>query len=250
MLFKRKDTVKPLFKKLIKLRENIQNKTKLLKFKKKKWEILVNRYKKRLKRYKKFKPQDQSKYTITRYSSKGTSYKKRFRNGLNWGNRFKLFYGGLSKKELKKYIKCFLAKKKKKNTHTNLLFLKFFESRLDTVLVRAKFSKSLRDARQLITHEKILVNNKLVKSPSYQLITGDLISIRNNQQHIIEENLKYCIRDWIKYKANLWPLPPKHLIINYNTKEIFFENIDSINLATNFSFNLNLEKVILNYCRY
>lgn len=251
MLFQKKNTVKPLCKTLIKLRENVQNKTKLLKFNKKKWETFLEHYRKKLKRYKRFKPNDQSRYTITRYSSRGTSYSKRFRNNLNMAQRFKLLYGGLSKKKLKKYLKDFITTKiKKKSIHTHLLFLKIFESRLDTVIFRAKFSKSLRDARQLITHEKILVNNNLVKSPSYKLLPGDLISISNNQQYIIDENLKYIVGCWLKYYAKLWPLPPKHLIINYNTKEIFFDNISTTNLASEFLFNLNLEKIILNYYHY
>jgi ribosomal protein S4 len=250
MFITKKTRFKPIFKQLIKLRENVQNNTKLLKFKRKKWEAFIEQYLKKLKRYKKFKPHDQTRYTIAKYASKGNAHKKQFRNTLNSSRNFRLLYGGLSKRELKNNITHLNKNKIKKSYNTNLLFLKLFETRLDTVLFRAKFSKSCRDSRQLITHRKILVNNKVVESPAYQLKSGDLISIKYNQQYIIIENFRYCLENWVTHKTKLWPLPPKHLIINYNTMEIFFENIDTVNLAADFLFNLNLEKVILNYYRH
>jgi hypothetical protein len=60
MLFKKKNRYKPRFKQFLKLRENVQNRNKILKFKKKKWEKLLQFYKRKLKRYKKFKPKDQT----------------------------------------------------------------------------------------------------------------------------------------------------------------------------------------------
>ena len=41
------------------------------------------------------------------------------------------------------------------------------ERRLQTLVFRKKFSKSIRQARQFITHRHILVNGKLVTFPSY-----------------------------------------------------------------------------------
>ena len=56
MLFIKKKRFKPLYKKFIKSRENVQNRKKLFKFKRNKWQLLIKHYKKSLKRYKKFKP--------------------------------------------------------------------------------------------------------------------------------------------------------------------------------------------------
>lgn len=246
-----KNIQKPFFKQLVRLRENVQNKTKLLKFKRKKWEDLKNHYLKKLKRYKKFKPKDHSKYKINKYANKGTSHQKQFRTALQTSRNFRLFYGGLLKKELKKNIKTLTINKFNNHvpTHINLIFLKIFERRLDTVIFRSKFAKSFRNARQLINHEKIYVNNKIVKSPAYILKKGDLITIEPKFHDTIIKNLKYCLRTWIKYKAHLWPIPPKHLIINYLTLEIFFEDIDVTSFSTEFMFELNLEKIVFNYYR-
>jgi len=131
-----------------------------------------------------------------------------------------------------------------------LLFLKLIERRLDTVLYRAKFAKNFRNARQLINHKKVYVNNKIVNSPSYKLKQGDLISFDLNIKNNIEDNLKYCLLNWVRHNAKLWPLPPKHLIINYNTMEIVIDNIDLVNLSTSFKSGLNLENILTSYYKY
>ena len=39
--------------------------------------------------------------------------------------------------------------------------------RLQTILINKKLATTMKSARQLITHKKVLVNNKVVDSPSY-----------------------------------------------------------------------------------
>jgi small subunit ribosomal protein S4 len=121
------------------------------------------------------------------------------------------------------------------------LFLELFESRLDTVLYRAKFSTSVRNATQLIIHNKILVNNKLVKTKSYLLKPGDLISVDPKYFKLIDTNVQ---------QANLWPIPPKYLTINYRTLQIIFGTFKNTNLSMNFSFHLNLEKILTGYYQH
>ena len=102
MILKKKNRFKPLYKSLIKLRKNVQNKKKLLKFKKHKWEKFISFFKNTTKPYKKYKPQDQYTYLVSKYPVKGLSYKNRFKISLQSTKRLNLFYGGVSKKELKK----------------------------------------------------------------------------------------------------------------------------------------------------
>jgi small subunit ribosomal protein S4 len=61
-------------------------------------------------------------------------------------------------------------------TGENLLFL--LERRLDNAVYRAGFSTSRRQARQLVNHGHILVNDRKVDIPSYQVKPGDAISVR------------------------------------------------------------------------
>jgi small subunit ribosomal protein S4 len=236
----KKNKFKPLYKQLIRLRENVQNRKKLLNFKKQKWEQFIYYYERKLKRYRKFKPNDQTQYIVSKFSNRANSYKKRFKNTLDTSKKFRLLYGNLSKKYIKKKIKqTFKKKTNHKFLHFYLTFFEHFEHRLDTILYKSKFSISLRNARQLIVHGKIFVNHKIVKTPSYKTVPGDLIKVNPAFSSLIEKNIKY---------SNIWPIPPKYLSINYKTLEILInDNIKNMNISTNFTFNLNLEKILVNY---
>jgi small subunit ribosomal protein S4 len=242
MLFLKKKRFKPLYKQLLKLRENVQNRKRLLTFKKKKWAKLIEFYKRKLKRYRKFKPQDQNRYLVSKYPSRGNSYQRKYRNTLQASKKFRLFYGDFTRRYLKTQIKLALSKKGKSSTSTRYsLFLEIFERRLDTVLYRSKFSISMRAAQQLVVHGKVLVNNRTVRSKSYMLKQGDLVSIDPKYYALIEENL---------VKSHLWPIPPKHLLINYKTMQILFGDIETTSFSLAFPFNLNLEKILVNYSKH
>ena len=175
---------------------------------------------------------------VSKYPNKNNSYKKRYRNTLVETKKFKLFYGGLTSAHLKKLIKITLNKKYRR---IKPLFLELFESRLDTVLYRSKFSPSIRNARQLILHGKVLVNNRSIKIKSYLLEPGDLIAINSQYFELIEANIQM---------SEIWPIPPKHLTINYRTLQIIFGTFKNNNLSLNFSYHLNLEKVFMCYYQH
>jgi len=56
--------------------------------------------------------------------------------------------------------------------------LRLLESRLDNVVYRMGFGSTRAEARQLVTHAAILVNNEKVTIPSYQVKPDDVIAIR------------------------------------------------------------------------
>ena len=238
MSLKKKNRFKPIFKQSLKLRENVQNRQKILKFKKKKWKSFLTFYLNKLKNYRKFKPLDHSKYFVTKYGTRGVSYNKRFRDTLQAGKRLRIFYGNLLKKYFKKKIKLALNKKKSTLKIENT-FLHLFESRLDIVLYRAKFAPTVRSARQLISHGKVSVNKTQVKNKAYTLKKGDIVHLSLDCLNLYEHH----IIDSIK-----WPIPPKHLLINYRTLQILFiDNIELTNIANEFLFNLRLQKILVNY---
>lgn len=233
-----KSRFRPLYKKLYQVKENVVNQKKVLKFKKKKWQIFIQTYKKKFKRYRKFKPYDQMQYIATKYPNKKIAYNKRYRSTLIQAKKFKIFYGNLQKRVLKNTLKSAKNSKGSRKYSAFKAFLKKYESRLDSTLYRAKFCYSLRNARQLISHRKVMVNKQTVTSKSYSLKLGDLITINPKFAYLIKKNIK---------KANAWPIPPKHLTINYKTMQILFGEIENSCLSINFPFHLNLEKLIINY---
>lgn len=240
-MFFQKKRFKPFFKQLMKLRGNIQNRRKLLNFKKKKWEVIIKFYKKKIRfgrNYQKFKPIDQMQYNITRYSNYSTKYQKKFINKLSASKSLKIFYGGIRAKVLKNNI--IKISRNKNIIDFKLQLLKLFEIQLNILLYRAKFSNTVKGAGQLIIDGKIYVNNVKIKSKSYRIKVGDLITI--NFKHI--KLYKILIVQSCK-----WPLPPKNILINYKTMQILCinENIQQVTLSTLFLYNLRFQKILTNY---
>lgn len=75
------------------------------------------------------------------------------------------------------------AASKKGVTGENLL--RFLESRLDNTVYRLGFGQTRRQARQLVTHKHIMVNNRVVSYPGYQLRPGDIVSVRPRSRHLV-----------------------------------------------------------------
>ncbi|KAN0042795.1 hypothetical protein ACTFIV_006911, partial [Dictyostelium citrinum] len=64
---------------------------------------------------------------------------------------------------------------------------KQLEKRIDMILLRSGFVRSIYEARQLINHKHILVNGNIARIPSYTLNVGDIISIKegSHKQNLI-----------------------------------------------------------------
>lgn len=228
MTLKNKNKFRPIYKQLIKLKENLQNRDKLLRFKKEKWKKLIQIYKRKLNLYKKIKPKDQTQYLVLRYPGIGFSYKKQYKHILQETKKFKLIYGGL----LTRVIKLILNKKHK--TINFITFLKLFESRLDITLYRAKFGMSIRYIRQLIYHGKVFVNNKSIKIKSYILKPGDIVAVKPKYYKLLEPSVL----------QSTWPIYPKHLTVNYKTMQIIFSSLENNNVSLNLFYHLDLEKIL------
>ncbi|MCZ2722490.1 30S ribosomal protein S4 [Marinomonas sp. 15G1-11] len=81
---------------------------------------------------------------------------------------------GILEKQFRNYYKS--AARLKGATGENLLQL--LESRLDNVVYRAGFGSTRAEARQLVGHKGVLVNGATVNIASYQVKSGDVVSIR------------------------------------------------------------------------
>lgn len=98
--------------------------------------------------------------------------------------RIRRIYGVLEK-QFRNYYKS--ADLKKGATGLNLLNL--LESRLDNVVYRMGYASTRAEARQLVSHKSIVVNDKITNIPSYQVNIGDEVKIRDKskkQQRILD----------------------------------------------------------------
>ena len=220
---------KPLYKKFISLRANVQNRRRLtlLKFKKQKWQRL-NSHLQRMqnRRKKKFKIYDLRKHYLPKFYN---PFKQKYKSVLLNKKRISLFYGGFLEKYIKKQVKLVVHNKRrilKKNL--NQFFLSLIEKRLDVILYRSNFVPSIRNAQQLLVHKHVKVNGFTTANPAYVLKQGDIVQINEKIHPFIYSNVT---------ASHIWPLPPKYLQVNYKIFEILFNgNIDSENLSTQFAF--------------
>ncbi len=86
---------------------------------------------------------------------------------------------GVLERQFRKYYKE--AARQKGSTGENLL--QILECRLDNVVYRMGFGSTRNEARQLISHRAILVNNKSVNIPSFQVEPSDKITIREKSKN-------------------------------------------------------------------
>jgi small subunit ribosomal protein S4 len=86
--------------------------------------------------------------------------------------KLRRIYGVLEAQFANYYVE---ADRLRGSTGENLL--KLLEGRLDNVVYRMGFGASRSQSRQLVRHNAILVNNKRVNIPSYQVRPSDVVEI-------------------------------------------------------------------------
>ncbi len=97
------------------------------------------------------------------------------------------------------------AERRRGNTGANLLSL--LESRLDNVVYRMGFGSTRAEARQLVSHQAVLVNGKTVDIASYGVKAGDVIALREKakKQLRVVDALKLAqsigMPDWVQVDA-------------------------------------------------
>ena len=111
--------------------------------------------------------------------------------------KLKTYYGNISEKSFRKYF--VEAQRRKGDTAENLVGI--LESRLDSVIYKAKFVPTVFAARQFVNHGHVLVNGKKVNIASYMVKTGDVVEIRekSKQLNIVIESMAIAHRETPEY---------------------------------------------------
>ena len=95
--------------------------------------------------------------------------------------KLKSYYGNINERQFRNIYRK--AIKKRGDTTENLVA--FLETRLDTVIYRAKFAPTVFSARQLINHGHFKVNKKKVNVSSYLVKEEDLIEVKDKSKSLI-----------------------------------------------------------------
>ena len=94
---------------------------------------------------------------------------------------------GVSEKQFRRLFK--IAKKSK--DVTGLAFMHILESRLDNVVYRLGFARTRKGARQIVSHNHILLNGQRANIPSMLVKIDDVVSIKpGHELKVIKESLE------------------------------------------------------------
>ena len=90
---------------------------------------------------------------------------------------------------------------------TGEYLLQGLEKRLDNVVYRLGFAMSRAAARQLVRHRHIMVDNRLVDIPSYQVSANNLVAVREQSRNLsviqdaLEKRGGRTIPSWLELNA-------------------------------------------------
>ncbi len=118
------------------------------------------------------------------HGQKGRAKKSDYAVQLRAKQKAKRLYG-LSEKQFRRYYE--IGKKEKGKTGDVLLAT--LECRLDNVIFRLGFAPTRAAARQLVSHGHILVDNKKINIPSYQVKINQVVTVDSKVRTIQKEHI-------------------------------------------------------------
>jgi small subunit ribosomal protein S4 len=164
------------------------------------------------------------------------SEKSLYKKSLIQKQVLRSFYGNISEKQ----FKALLLKSNLFNSKSKLSFISLLESRLDIFLYRANLVRTLHEARQAISHNKVNVNGKNIKSKGSLLSPGDVVQLNvlsSNQIASVKNNTyNSTVKDSLK------GLFLKHIQVDFRTRSAVFLAYPKIDEVL-YPFNVNLKNV-------
>ncbi|MDR1731369.1 MAG: 30S ribosomal protein S4 [Synergistaceae bacterium] len=106
-------------------------------------------------------------------------------------------YYGILERQFARYFEI----SKKSSEMTGVALLKALECRLDNLVYRIGFARSIRQARQLVTHGHILVNGAKVDIPSYGVKVSQVISLKEKSRtnQVLQDNFQGLVSFSVPY---------------------------------------------------
>lgn len=140
--------------------------------------------------------------------TKGRTKGKRRRKISDYGIRLRekqklKFIYGVLERQFRRYFEKALKNPK----DTGKVLLSLLECRLDNVLYRLGFAKTRRQARQLVTHGHVLVDDKKVDIASYNVKKGQIITLKQDSltiplvQESLKDNKPEQLAGWLERKG-------------------------------------------------
>lgn len=157
-----------------------------------------------------------------------------YKRGLLEKQKLRFSYW-ISEKQFRNYMKK--AYTREGITSENLLV--YLERRLDSIVYRLGFAPTIPTARQIISHDHILVNGHRVNIPSYSVKIGDEISLKEESRKMI------FVEDGMV--RSLSRPSPSYLEVN---KDNLVGKLTSIPVRNEIPLHINENLVVEYYTKY
>lgn len=109
----------------------------------------------------------------------------------------KIMYGLLERQFRKYYEEAF-----RREGDTGQTLLQYLERRLDNTVYRLGLGTTRSQARQLVNHGHVLVNDRKVDIPSYRVKVGDTISVRPQSKQ--KKYFETVMKSLENYEVPVW----------------------------------------------
>ena len=164
------------------------------------------------------------------YTPKCAVEKREYVPGMHGQGRQKLSDYGVQLREkqkvkriygvLEKQFKFYFKKASKSKGVTGATLLTTLERRLDNVVYRMSLAASRSEARQVVRHGHVIVNDHQVNIPSYPVNAGDEIAVTGSEKmrgrfkEILEQNKDQRKVEWLdvdaaNFKAKVKKMPER-----------------------------------------
>jgi small subunit ribosomal protein S4 len=142
----------------------------------------------------------------------GEHGEKRRRKDSDYGRQLKekqkiRYNYGVGERQFRRLV----SKARSSKVETGRKIIELVERRLDNVIFRAGYARTIPAARQLVCHGHFCVNGRKTDIPSYSVCEGDVITLRDRSNKkkttltIIDEaldSLAIARPEWIDYEGN------------------------------------------------
>lgn len=151
-------------------------------------------------KYMERKPNPPGQHGVNKRRAKASDYGKQ----LFEKQRLRMQYN-VHERQLRRYV----DQAQRAVGNTGEILVQALESRLDAVVFRAGFARSVYASRQYVTHGHILVNGKRVDIPSYRVKVNDVITVREKSRKLP------CFQEAVRTSA-----PPAYLEVTKSTMSV------------------------------
>lgn len=103
---------------------------------------------------------------------------------------------------MEKQFRRYMHEAHRRKGNTGEVLLQLLEQRLDNVVRRAGFARTIWQARQMVVHGHVLVNGRKVDRPSASVKPGDEITLKSKIHDVVRDVMEsmagHIVPDWLE----------------------------------------------------